>query len=394
MIVSPSLIIWAAAWPMRTFSAWCSVSLTVIGTSSGASPRLSAPPWERTTAPEVGEGVEVAADGDRGDREAGHELLDGDPLLRLEQLQDPAPPLLDEQPGRAALRRARALLLSAAHGGHHRGNLAPAATPAAATRRPGRSGRERAGRGGGRGGPPGRPAGRPPPPRRRPAGTGSPARGAGAASSRFAKRRSTASWTSRDRPVVAGAIAEAERAPQAQALLVAVAVVGLPVPRVAASWPASSASRSSREPVRRPPLEQLALDLLQREDRLAEGEGQLGADLEDREVVLDQGAKGVLGLVVRRVRLEDEAAPGPRTNARRPVAASRVGRRRRRRRRTRRRAGPPGPAPAPRPARAPAARRPRGSGRGSRSASSTRVTTGPSCSPAWPPGVGTSVPIT
>ena len=70
MIVSPSWIIWQAAWPIRTFSAWCSVSLTVIGTSSGASARLRAPPWERTTAPDVGEGVEVAADGDRGDREA------------------------------------------------------------------------------------------------------------------------------------------------------------------------------------------------------------------------------------------------------------------------------------------------------------------------------------
>ena len=51
MMVSPSRIICAAAWPMRTFSAWWSVSLTVIGTSSGASARFSAPPWERTTAP-------------------------------------------------------------------------------------------------------------------------------------------------------------------------------------------------------------------------------------------------------------------------------------------------------------------------------------------------------
>ena len=51
MMVSPSLIIWAAAWPILTFSEWWSVSFTMIGTSSGASVRLRAPPWERTTAP-------------------------------------------------------------------------------------------------------------------------------------------------------------------------------------------------------------------------------------------------------------------------------------------------------------------------------------------------------
>src|SRR5262245_12992762 len=50
MIVSPSRIIFSAAWAMRAFSAWCSVSLIVMG-SSRASMRFRAPPWERTTAP-------------------------------------------------------------------------------------------------------------------------------------------------------------------------------------------------------------------------------------------------------------------------------------------------------------------------------------------------------
>ena len=134
MIVSPSWIIWAAAWPMRTFSAWCSVSLTVIGTSSGASPRLSAPPCERTTAPSVGERVEVAADRDRGDGEARDQLLDRDALLVVEQLEDPPPPLLDEQPRRAPLAGAGSVALALPHRGHHKGKLArgarePAAEP-------------------------------------------------------------------------------------------------------------------------------------------------------------------------------------------------------------------------------------------------------------------------
>ena len=50
-IVSPSRIIFTAAWAMRTFSAWCSVSFTGIGRSSRDSSRRSAPPWERRISP-------------------------------------------------------------------------------------------------------------------------------------------------------------------------------------------------------------------------------------------------------------------------------------------------------------------------------------------------------
>ena len=93
------------------------------------------------------------------------------------------------------------------------------------------------------------------------------------------------------------------------------------MPRVAAHGSLERLAHPG-EAIARAPLEQLPLDLLEREDRLAEGERQLRADLEDREVVLDQGAKGVLGLVVGRVRLEDEApcALAPRAQARRGLA--------------------------------------------------------------------------
>ena len=121
MMVSPSRIIWEAAWPMRTFSAWCKVSFTVIGTSSGASIRFRAPPWERITAPALGEGVEVAANGDRGDPEAAHQLLHRDPLLRLEELEDAAAALLDQQS--RLLHRLRHGSASRFVPGAHRGHL-------------------------------------------------------------------------------------------------------------------------------------------------------------------------------------------------------------------------------------------------------------------------------
>ena len=59
---------------------------------------------------EAGERVEVAADRDRGDREARHQLLDRDPLLLVEQLEDPAPALLDQQARRARPRAGRCRL--------------------------------------------------------------------------------------------------------------------------------------------------------------------------------------------------------------------------------------------------------------------------------------------
>ncbi len=58
----------------------------------------------------VGQGVEVAADGDRGDREAGHQLVHGHPLLRLQEVHDAPPPFLDQQPGRLRLHHGVALL--------------------------------------------------------------------------------------------------------------------------------------------------------------------------------------------------------------------------------------------------------------------------------------------
>ena len=54
------------------------------------------------------------------------------------------------------------------------------------------------------------------------------------------------------------------------------------------------------------PGKELLLDRGQAEEPLAEREGELGADLEHRKAVLDEGAKGGGGLVVRGVSLEDE----------------------------------------------------------------------------------------
>jgi hypothetical protein len=51
MMVSPSLISCAAAWPMRRFCAWWRVSLILSGVSSSAGPAGRAPPWERLIAP-------------------------------------------------------------------------------------------------------------------------------------------------------------------------------------------------------------------------------------------------------------------------------------------------------------------------------------------------------
>src|SRR5262245_50521111 len=50
--MSWSRISCAAALPMRTFSPWCSVSLTSIGTSCCTPRRFKAPPWERSIAPD------------------------------------------------------------------------------------------------------------------------------------------------------------------------------------------------------------------------------------------------------------------------------------------------------------------------------------------------------
>ena len=48
----------------------------------------------------VGQGVEIAPDGDRGDREAGHELVHRHSFLGFEELHDAPPPFLDQQPRR------------------------------------------------------------------------------------------------------------------------------------------------------------------------------------------------------------------------------------------------------------------------------------------------------
>ena len=61
---------------MRTFSAWCSVSLTVIGTSSRGVPALERPAVGADDGAHVRERVEVAADRDGRYREARDELLD------------------------------------------------------------------------------------------------------------------------------------------------------------------------------------------------------------------------------------------------------------------------------------------------------------------------------
>jgi hypothetical protein len=75
----------------------------------------------------------------------------------------------------------------------------------------------------------------------------------------------------------------------------------------------------TRQPRGRLSLEQLPLDRLEREERLAQREGQLRSHLEDGEVVRDERAERLLGLVVRRVGLEHQAllALGERAQRRR-----------------------------------------------------------------------------
>ncbi len=78
----------------------------------------------------------------------------------------------------------------------------------------------------------------------------------------------------------------------------------------------------SREAVRTASTQELALDRLQGEDRLAEGEGQLGAHLEDGEAVLDQRAERLLVLVIGGVGLVDETVRvGDRCEPRRALPA-------------------------------------------------------------------------
>ena len=50
----------------------------------------------------------------------------------------------------------------------------------------------------------------------------------------------------------------------------------------------------------------LAFDRVEGPERLAQREGDAGADLEDREMVADQRGERPRGLVVGRVRLEDD----------------------------------------------------------------------------------------
>ena len=96
MIVSFSAIRRAAAWAMRTFSRWCSVSLTDSRTSAW-SRRLIAPPCDRHQRPAMGQLVEVAANRDPRHIELIRKILDGDSFLRLEEFEDAPATFFDEQ---------------------------------------------------------------------------------------------------------------------------------------------------------------------------------------------------------------------------------------------------------------------------------------------------------
>ena len=120
---------------------------------------------------------------------------------------------------------------------------------------------------------------------------------------RLSNRRSTAAATVGHRPVVAAPVAQAEGAGEPQ-LLGACHDSGPANASGRPAWPrpgsrAAASAASARH--------QLGLDGRQREQGLAQREGEARADLEDGEMGLDQRAQRRLGLVVGGVRLEDEA---------------------------------------------------------------------------------------
>ncbi len=106
-------------------------------------------------------------------------------------------------------------------------------------------------------------------------------------------------------PVVADAVAEAERAGEPALSLVA-AVVGLPVCGLPQHEGFHDAPQA-RQLHARPPRQPFPLDRLEGEHGLAEGEGEPRPDLQDAEVVFDQLSQAGRGLVVRGVGLVDAA---------------------------------------------------------------------------------------
>ena len=136
------------------------------------------------------------------------------------------------------------------------------------------------------------------------------------------------------RPVVARAVAEAEVAGEPELVLVA-AEVGPPVLRVLHHHALERLAQAGCDDPATAD-QPLALDRLEREQRLPEREGEARADLEDREVVTDHPAQGVLRLVVRGMRLVDERRLVRRSGRRAPRRHGRRTRRRPRHRTPRR----------------------------------------------------------